>query len=154
MGEEHNDAAKIRDGDTFWHRLGDVGYFDGQGRFWYCGRKSQRVETSGGTLFTIPCEAIFNTHRQLTRCALVGLGTRPTQVPAIITDCREGDHQGLHTELRELGAQHETTRSISTFLRYGSLPVDVRHNSKIDREALALWAANRLDGDNSRTTES
>jgi len=49
---DHNALAKIADGARVWHRLGDVGYFDAEQRFWYCGRKSHRVVTADGTLFT------------------------------------------------------------------------------------------------------
>ncbi|MEC7640620.1 MAG: fatty acid CoA ligase family protein, partial [Nitrospinota bacterium] len=60
--EAATQAAKIRDGDTFWHRMGDVGYLDASSRLWFCGRKSQRVIMAEKTLFTIPCEAFFNNH--------------------------------------------------------------------------------------------
>src|SRR5262249_4116845 len=62
------------DGDAFWHRMGDLGYLDPQGRVWFCGRKSQRVQTAAGTLFTIPCEGVFNEHPAVFRTALVGVG--------------------------------------------------------------------------------
>ncbi len=67
-----NQLAKIRDPATgeIWHRMGDVGYFDVEGRLWFCGRKSQRVVTSRGTLFTIPCEAVFNVAPRGDRSAL------------------------------------------------------------------------------------
>ena len=67
--------AKIptENGDV-WHRMGDVGYFDAQGRLWMCGRKGHRVDTQTGTLYTIPCEAVFNTHAAVRRSALVGVG--------------------------------------------------------------------------------
>jgi acyl-CoA synthetase (AMP-forming)/AMP-acid ligase II len=38
--------AKIKDGDTYWHRMGDLGYKDAQGYLWFCGRKSHRVQTA------------------------------------------------------------------------------------------------------------
>ena len=63
---------------AFWHRMGDVGYLDEQGRFWYCGRKSQRVETRDGPLFTECVEAVFNTHPDVRRSALVGVGPTRT----------------------------------------------------------------------------
>ena len=66
---ESTALAKIRDGDRVWHRMGDVGYLDDRGRLWMCGRKSHRVETGEETLFTIPCEAIFNTHPSVHRTA-------------------------------------------------------------------------------------
>ena len=49
-----NPFHKVRDGETIWHRMGDLGYLDQQERFWFCGRKGHRVETARGTLFTIP----------------------------------------------------------------------------------------------------
>ena len=67
--------AKIADParSIFYHRMGDVGYRDDQGRLWFCGRKSHRVILADETLFTIPCEAIFNTHPAVCRSALVGV---------------------------------------------------------------------------------
>ena len=67
--------AKIADpaGRQFYHRMGDVGYRDDRGRLWFCGRKSHRVIAGGETYFTIPCEAIFNTHPEVARSALVGV---------------------------------------------------------------------------------
>ena len=53
--EESTRLAKIDDPARggFWHRMGDVGYRDEQGRIWFCGRKTHRVITPGGTMFTI-----------------------------------------------------------------------------------------------------
>ncbi|MCG8449761.1 MAG: AMP-binding protein [Pirellulales bacterium] len=151
-----NSLAKITEGNKIWHRLGDVGYFDEQQRFWYCGRKSQRVVTAGGTLYTIPCEAVFNTHPQVARAALVGIGSESGKLPLIVVEpsasvlkrfggnwSRPEFHR-LQTELLELASQHEMTQPIRTLLFYPSLPVDVRHNSKINREALTAWAADQF----------
>lgn len=137
--------AKIPDGRTFWHRMGDTGYLDPQGRLWFCGRKSQRVETEAGTLFTDQVEPVFNTHPRVARSALVGIGPRPRQVPALVIELRDGDWSGeLAQELLHLGAAHATTQTVTKLLHYpGPLPVDVRHNTKINREALAEWAAAR-----------
>ena len=85
-GKEHNALAKIRNGDSIWHRLGDVGYFDDQGRFWYCGRKSQRVQMADGTLYTVPAEAIFNTHPDVARSAVVGVGPSRQAAPLVIVE--------------------------------------------------------------------
>ena len=64
--------AKIAHGASVRHRMGDVGYFDEVGRLWFCGRKAHRVVTQTRTLFTVPCEAIFNQHPRVSRSALVG----------------------------------------------------------------------------------
>ncbi len=72
---ESTALAKIHTADgCFYHRMGDLGYRDGVGRIWFCGRKTHRVICAGRTLFTIPCEAVFNTHPDVFRSALVGVG--------------------------------------------------------------------------------
>lgn len=146
-------AAKILDGDRFWHRIGDVGYVDRRGRLWFCGRKSHRVETEGGPLFTIPCEAIFNRHRDVARSALVGIGERGRQRPVVIIEPRPGKlprgaaaAERFEAELLAIAAEFEHTRGIATVLFHPAFPVDVRHNAKIFREKLATWAAKELKG--------
>jgi acyl-CoA synthetase (AMP-forming)/AMP-acid ligase II len=154
---EANALTKIADGDAIWHRMGDVGYLDEQDRFWYCGRKAQRVVTPSGTLFTEPCEAIVNTHPSVFRSALVPLGPAsgrqpPRGVePAIVVEPQPGAwprgraaRQRLLAELGALAAAHEITSGISRFLLCRKLPVDLRHNSKIFRERVARWAARHL----------
>ncbi|MCR9161305.1 MAG: fatty acid CoA ligase family protein [Nannocystaceae bacterium] len=135
--------AKIRDGEAIRHRMGDVGYLDAQGRLWMCGRKAHRVQTSQGPLFTVPCEAIFNTLPEVRRTALVGLGAPGSARPAICVELAAGaDWASVQPKLRALAAEHAVTAGIETFLHHrGSFPVDVRHNSKIFREKLAAWAA-------------
>jgi len=39
-----------------WHRMGDCGYLDKEGRLWFCGRKAERVQTATGDVFTEPCD--------------------------------------------------------------------------------------------------
>jgi len=146
-------AAKISDGATFWHRMGDVGYRDDQGRLWFCGRKTHIVETEQGRLFTIRCEAIFNQHPRIYRSALVGVGDKPNQRPVIIVEPEPGefpdstaDRQQLERELLDLAAASPLTKTIHTLLFHPSLPVDTRHNVKIFREKLAPWAERELHG--------
>ncbi len=128
--------------------MGDVGYLDEQDRFWFCGRKGHRVQTSGGIMFTIPCEAIFNTHPAIYRSALVGVGESGQQIPVLIGEPWKGkwpdDESKLIEELRQLAAGNQKTRDIEHFLLHKSLPVDIRHNSKIFREQLRDWARQRI----------
>ena len=139
--------SKIPAGDTFWHRMGDVGYFDDTGRLWFCGRKAHRVETESGPLFTIPCEAIFNQHPCVFRSALVGVGPRGQQKPVICIELEPHAagrrEQELPGELLALGQASPLTQSIRALLFHPKFPVDVRHNAKIFREKLAIWAAKR-----------
>ncbi|MDI9237932.1 fatty acid CoA ligase family protein [Lysobacter sp. LF1] len=143
-------AAKIHEylpdgGERVVHRMGDVGYFDAQGRLWFCGRKSHRVETAEGPLYTEQVEPVFNTHREVRRTALVGVGAMGTQRPVLCVELAAGVHARewprIERELRALGARHAHTARIDTFLRNAKFPVDIRHNAKIGREKLAAWAA-------------
>jgi acyl-CoA synthetase (AMP-forming)/AMP-acid ligase II len=145
---EADALAKIRDGDTVWHRMGDLGRMDPKGRIWFYGRKSQRVMTDAGTLFTIACEAIFNTHPRVFRSALVGVGSKPCQKPVMCIELYPDDDGSrkalLSRELMDLAQSTAWTRSIDTFLYHDGFPVDIRHNSKIFREKLARWAEKKL----------
>ncbi len=149
----HNDApataaAKISDSATLWHRMGDVGYFDERSRLWFCGRKAHRVVTANETLYTVRCEAIFNQHPDVHRSALVGLGTRGTQKAVICIELeetsRECDRKTLTAALLKLAAGNTLAYSINTILYHPGFPVDVRHNAKIFREKLAVWAAGKV----------
>jgi acyl-coenzyme A synthetase/AMP-(fatty) acid ligase len=140
----HNALSKIRDGQDIWHRMGDLGWRDNKGRIWFCGRKSHRVITENGSLFTIPCEAIFNRHPSVARSALVGIGKAPRQKPVICIELKnEGrgvDKDALKHELLNIAAKNHMTEDIKTLLFHDKFPVDVRHNAKISREELAKWA--------------
>lgn len=137
--------SKMRDpSGRLWHRMGDVGYLDDRGRLWFCGRKSHRVESQGGTLFTDQVESIFNQVPGILRTALVGVKRNGITYPVI---CYElgGQHGSrpaaeIDRGLREAALRFEHTRKIEVFLEYPrDFPVDVRHNSKIFREKLAHW---------------
>lgn len=139
--------AKINCEDgTVWHRMGDLGWRDGKGRIWFCGRKSHRVVTKNGTLFTIPCEAIFNNHKNVFRSALVGIGPTDMQTPVMCIEPSNHvkDKEAFIEELFEIAGSQSLTQDIEHILIHKSFPVDIRHNSKIFREKLAVWAAKKL----------
>ena len=77
------------------------------------------------------------------------MGERGAQEPVIIVEPVAGKYPrgrreaGFREELLELGRANDLTRTIGRVLFQRSLPVDVRHNAKINRGALAGWAAGR-----------
>ncbi len=156
--QQTTELAKINDvnGD-FYHRMGDTGYLDEQGRLWLCGRMIHRVVTGNKTLFTIPCEGIFNTHEKVFRTALVGVLRNNETIPVICVELEEefGNHdKNLMTEeLLIIGAQFEQTSSIQTVLFHSAFPVDIRHNAKIGREKLAVWAHKKISRQQIRKTQ-
>jgi len=146
--EDITHLAKIPDGETFWHRMGDLGKLDEQNRLWFCGRKNHRVLTHAETLFTIPCEALFNKHPDVRRSALVGIGSGSYHEPVIIIEPEDKgrlnkDREIFIRELREIAATSPQTRIIKKILFHPDFPVDVRHNAKIFREKLTIWAENQ-----------
>ncbi|HMP06582.1 MAG TPA: AMP-binding protein, partial [Lacipirellulaceae bacterium] len=160
-----NRRAKIRDGAAVWHRMGDVGYLDDRGRFWYCGRKSHRVETASGPLFSANIEGVFDRLPGVRRSALVYVNADQhphDQLPVMVIELNAewkatgpqerdsliGKWYDLEPRLETLWYAPKGYVPLRAILFHPSLPVDVRHNSKINREALATWAAMQLCADN------
>jgi len=142
--DEANRLSKIQHEDGIIHRMGDVGYFDEEGRLWYCGRKSHRVVMKDDVLFTEQIEGIFNVHPLVYRTALVGVNG----VPVLWVEPRARLRKSVKTsevsiqdtikrELMELAKDHPQASKIKDFLFMKKFPTDVRHNSKIIREELA-----------------
>jgi acyl-CoA synthetase (AMP-forming)/AMP-acid ligase II len=142
--------AKIVDPQTgrIWHRMGDIGLRDEQGRLWMCGRKSHRVEASNRTLHSVACERVFDSHPQVRRTALVGVTRKGKTVPVLCVELEAGvgrkERASITRALAKRAAGCEVTRPIRTFLYHSGFPVDVRHNAKIGREKLAIWAQGKL----------
>lgn len=143
-----NELAKIKDENSFWHRMGDVGYIDKEGRIWFCGRKNHRVVCKSETLFTIPCEGIFNQVVNVKRTALVGTGEKGDQTPILAVELDDSlpqkNEEELKAELLKIGSEFDLTKNIKDILFCKSFPVDIRHNAKIFREKLANWAEKKM----------
>jgi acyl-coenzyme A synthetase/AMP-(fatty) acid ligase len=144
--------AKIRDaktGDAI-HRMGDVGYLDERGRLWFCGRKSHRVETPTETLFTDTIEPIFNALPGVFRTALVGVIRKGQKHPVLCVELEGGVRprgsaaEKFERTFAETAEKYPQAQKVRTFLFHRGFPVDVRHNSKIFREKLAVWADRKL----------
>ncbi|WP_159016819.1 olefin beta-lactone synthetase [Cognatiluteimonas profundi] len=146
--------AKIREpladgSERIVHRMGDLGYVDRDGMLWFCGRKSQRVIVDAATtLCTEQVEPVFNTHPEVRRTALVGIGDRAAQRPVLCVELHSGvarrEHARIAAQLRHIGEGFVHTACIDTVLFHPDFPVDIRHNAKIGREQLATWAARQL----------
>lgn len=157
QGKRATAAAKIWDSatDTVRHRMGDLGYLDDQGLLWMCGRKAHRVDATLNGLFakryySIPCERIFNTHPNVKRSALVGVKVANEIEPLICIELDQSlvcnKSQQLYQDLIAIAEQFTQTQGIRRFLIHPDFPVDVRHNAKIFREKLAVWAQSQTKG--------
>ena len=150
--DQANQLGKIAEVDSLGvartvHRMGDLAWQDSQGRLWFCGRKSQRLQTAQGLLGTENVEPIFNNHPAVKRSALVGIGEYGNQKPVLCIEREPSQtisEAELKADLLSIAGTYRHTRSIDTFLIHPGFPVDIRHNAKIGREQLTLWAAQQL----------
>jgi acyl-CoA synthetase (AMP-forming)/AMP-acid ligase II len=144
--EQATRAAKIPDASGLWHRMGDVGYFDDEGLLWFTGRKSQRLETTQGTYLPEPLESVIDTLPSVRRSALVGAGPRGAEEPLLIVEGSQRDERTIlaHAQAASARALPHPLPRIERVLFHPRFPVDVRHNAKIRREELKLWAEEQL----------
>lgn len=144
------EASKIRQGERIWHRMGDLGYLDEVGRLWIVGRKNHRVEGAEQTYYPACAEGIADEHPDVRRSALVAVPDPERaegRIPALVVELLRprhykdsGERNRISRELRERLAQHPPYGDVQQVFFHKDFPVDPRHNVKIDREALGLWA--------------
>jgi acyl-CoA synthetase (AMP-forming)/AMP-acid ligase II len=144
-------AAKIPDpAGSFWHRMGDVGRLDESGNLWFLGRKAHRIETSKGVLMPVGLEQVFDLAEHVERTAVVGVGARGAERPLLVVQPKPGIlprskvmRERLAIDILRVGLWHPACSVVEGVLFKPELPVDVRHNAKIDRAALKAWAERR-----------
>ncbi len=142
--EENTRKHKIYDGESLFHRVGDLGYLDDEGRVWFCGRKSHRVILHDRVLFTVPHEKRFDAHPLVYRTALVGVGQGTARRPVLCVELEDAARPvDVLDALRDIAKQHPETADLDTFLVHPGFPVDIRHNAKIGRGKLAVWATSQ-----------
>ena len=133
-----------------WHRTGDVGHFDEQGRLWVEGRLAHVLVTADGPVTPVAAELVAQRAVRVPLAALVGVGPAGAQVPVIVL-LAPGPALGLadaDLTSRVRGAVREATGlELAAVLTMRSLPVDVRHRSKVDRIRIAREAAVYLAGE-------
>jgi acyl-CoA synthetase (AMP-forming)/AMP-acid ligase II len=121
---------KILDPDgTVWHRMGDTGSFDAEGRFWIAGRVHSTIQRGrrGGELVhpQLVEQAAQGDDPRIRRVAAVGLEGRVLLV--VETEAGEEIQSDLLERLAAAGLDVD-----EILLSTRPLPVDPRHNSKID----------------------
>jgi acyl-CoA synthetase (AMP-forming)/AMP-acid ligase II len=138
-----NARAKIRDGDRIWHRMGDVGRFDAEGRLWFGGRMSHRLRTPAGDLPNVPIEGVFLRHPAVRRAAVIPLGTPGEHTAHLIVELHPGHAwtPALGDEILRHAAGTRWEGLVVDVLPHPAFPTDTRHNSKVRNEDLAVWRA-------------
>lgn len=163
-GEIVVEAPHLRDGyDRLWavdrisktfsvpgarrHSTGDVGHLDAEGRLWVEGRLQHIVVTADGVVTPVGIEQRIEGVSGVRRAALVGVGPRGTQVLVAVVELDGPSRSGLADAPLALAVRGASPRPLAAVLTLPTLPTDIRHNSKIDRTALATWADAVLRGE-------
>ncbi|MFD3444039.1 alpha/beta fold hydrolase [Microbacteriaceae bacterium 4G12] len=136
-----------RDEGRTWHRTGDVGHFDAAGRLWVEGRLPHVLTTAAGFVTPVGPEQRAETVPGIARAAAVGVGPVGTQQIVIVAETRPPARR-VDCASAELTAavRQAVGLPVAAVLLVPVLPTDIRHNSKIDRAALARWAGGILAG--------
>jgi acyl-CoA synthetase (AMP-forming)/AMP-acid ligase II len=128
------------EGDLY-HRMGDAGYIDRQGRFWFCGRVAQLCYSQGQYWYPSKIEAVLDSLAGVRRTALVTIEVKQQHQLVVCIELMQAedhhsiDQQQLFKRLTELNYPVKYIIESKE-----GFPVDIRHNSKINRPALSQWA--------------
>jgi len=129
-----------------WHRTGDVGHLDAEGRLWIEGRLPHVVTTAEGPVTPVGIEQDVETVPAVERAAAVGVGPRGGQVVVAVVEAGVR-RPGLASPDLTDQVRAATAQRLAAVLVVPTLPTDIRHNSKIDRSRLSAWAERVLAGE-------
>lgn len=138
--------APVEDHDgATWHRSGDVGHLDGEGRLWVEGRLVHVIWAAGEPVTSVPVERLVERSLGITRSAAVGVGPHGRQQLVVVVE-NAAAPAGLADDETAARVRDVVAHPVAAVLSLPSMPVDIRHNAKIDRAAVADWAAALLAG--------
>ncbi|MEJ5915665.1 alpha/beta fold hydrolase [Pseudokineococcus sp. 1T1Z-3] len=147
------DASRLVEADgRRWHRTGDVGYLAEDGQVVVQGRLAHLVRTPGGVVTPVGPELAAASVPGLARAAVVGVGPAGTQALVVVAETDPptaragGAPDDLVRAVRAAVLALPGRPDVAAVLLVPELPTDVRHDSKVDRAAVAAWAAQRLSG--------
>ena len=132
-GDEEN---KIPIGERVWHRTGDTGYIDSDHRLWLLGRCSSKLEIGGAPVYPFSIEAAVSMDDRIAWSALIAIGGKRI----LALEQREGSSETL--KLSELPIPQNIVDEIVPIKR---MPLDKRHNAKIDYRELRKLLESRVD---------
>ena len=142
--------ARPRDGaGVVWHRTGDVGHVDRDGRLWIEGRSVHVIDADGGPVTPVPVEVAVELLPDVERCAAVGVGPAGCQQLVVVVEDASAP-EGLAPTERCVAVRAAVSHPVAAVMQVRALPVDIRHNTKIDRALVARWAGDVLAGDRVR----
>jgi acyl-coenzyme A synthetase/AMP-(fatty) acid ligase len=137
-------AASQPDG---WHATGDVGHLDEAGRLWIEGRLGHVISTAAGVRGPVGLEQAIESIEGVASAAVVGVGPSGAQQIVALVQPETPPSSPRLAELDLVDAVRAAAGDeVVAVFELPELPVDRRHNSKIDRTRLAAWAERALAG--------
>lgn len=134
-----------------WHRTGDAGHLDDLGRLWIGGRIGDIVATDSGPVLPVKIEQRIEDLADVDLAAIVGVGPAGTQQLVAVVQVREPARWPTLADLDlQTRVRSTTDHDLAAVFVVPHLPVDRRHNSKIDRPRIAKWTAHALTGQRMR----
>ena len=145
---QHNARPVVNtDGHTVtWHRTGDVGHIDSEGNVWIEGRLVHVIHTSRGPVAPVPLEIAIEALPNVVRAAAVGVGPVDVEQIVIVIETIDSSDGPANAELSHAVRAALAPLTISSVWTTKKLPVDIRHNSKIDRTAVSKQMSKILSG--------
>jgi acyl-CoA synthetase (AMP-forming)/AMP-acid ligase II/pimeloyl-ACP methyl ester carboxylesterase len=145
---QHNARPVVNtDGHTVtWHRTGDVGHIDSEGNVWIEGRLVHVIHTSRGPVAPVPLEIAIEALPNVVRAAAVGVGPVDVEQIVIVIETIDSSDGPANAELSHAVRAALAPLTISSVWTTKKLPVDIRHNSKIDRTAVSKQMSQILAG--------
>jgi olefin beta-lactone synthetase len=129
-----------------WHRTGDVGHFDVEGRLWVEGRLVHVIKAASGPLTPVGIEQRVEAVPGVRAAAAVGVGPAGTQQLCLVLVPEQASRGPLADPELAAAVREAAGVPIAAVLVVAALPVDIRHSSKVDRLRLARWAERVLSG--------
>lgn len=129
-----------------WHRTGDVGHIDSEGNVWIEGRLVHVIHTSHGPIAPIPLEIAVEALPNVVRVAAVGIGPTDVQHIVVVVETVNSNDGPADAELTRAVRTALDPLTIASVWATKKLPVDIRHNSKIDRTAVSKQMSQILSG--------
>ncbi len=139
-------ARHVSERDEVWHRTGDVGHLDGEGNLWIEGRVVHLIHTPSGSVTPVPIEIAAESVAGVQRAAAVAVGPRGVQQVVVVVETDDLADGPAPAALAAAVRAAASPQPIAAVWTTDGLPVDIRHNAKIDRTALGRDMERRLSG--------
>ena len=128
LHDRGDNETKFTVAGRIWHRTGDAGKLDRENRLWLLGRCAAKVQDAHGSIYPYAVECVAAEHESVHRAAFVSHAGKRLLVVEPISPFTEAARREVEDSL--------AWAALSELRVFPHLPVDKRHNAKIDYPTL------------------